>query len=170
MCGCLVQSHAFTFPTSTAKLDSHVDDLWHLRPRSRTGRSRSVTPCTPTLPTSSRIGHQSLSTLDGASGDGTQLSANWSRVNTPMLADLKNDDNLKLVPLWRQGKSRKVVAALLDQLCESNDQLMSYPLPTTPHEAEYVVDSVQDGLAGQVVVLHKTKVGLSDLVGLLQEK
>ena len=87
-----------------------------------------------------------------------------------MLSDLRHDDEVRLVALWRQGKSRKVVAAPLDQLCESNDQLVSYPPPATPQEAEYVVGSVEEGLAGQVVVLHKTKAALSDLVGLLQEK
>ncbi|XP_050711097.1 UPF0692 protein C19orf54-like isoform X3 [Eriocheir sinensis] len=171
VCGCLIQSPALTYPTTSAKLDSHVDQLWHLRPRSRAGRSRSVTPCTPTLPGCSRTGQRSLRTPDGASGrEGTPFSVSCSRVNTPMLVDLRNDEELKLVPLWRQGKSRKVVAAPLDQLCESNDQLISYPSPSTPHEAEFVVESVQDGLAGQVVVLHKTKVALSDLVGLLQDK
>lgn len=130
-----------------------------------------MTPCPPTLQASSRTGQRSLRTPDGASGrEGTPFSVSCSRVNTPMLADLRNDEELKLVPLWRQGKSRKIVAAPLDQLCESNDQLVSYPPPATPHEAEFVVGSVQDGLAGQVVVLHKTKVALSDLVGLLQEK
>lgn len=117
------------------------------------------------------MGQRSLRTPDGASGEErTPFSVKSSRVNTPMLTDLQNDEEVKLVPLWRQGKSRKIVAAPLDQLCESNDQLMSYPPPSTPHEEEYVVESVQDGLAGQVVVLHKTKVALSDLVGLLQEK
>ena len=87
-----------------------------------------------------------------------------------MLSDMRYDDELKLVALWRQGKSRKVVAAPLDQLCESNDQLVSYPPPVTPQELEYMVESVQEGLANQVVVLHKTKAALSDLVGLLQEK
>jgi len=33
----------------------------------------------------------------------------------------------------------------------------------------YVIDSVKDGLANQVVVLHKTKYALSDLLGVLQE-
>lgn len=87
-----------------------------------------------------------------------------------MLCDLRHDDDLRLVALWRQGKSRKVVAAPLEQLCESNDQLVSYPPAVTPQEAEYIVGSVQEELAGQVVVLHKTKAALSDLVGLLQEK
>jgi len=33
----------------------------------------------------------------------------------------------------------------------------------------YVIDDVRDGLADQVVVLHKTKCTLSDLLGVLQE-
>lgn len=171
VCGCLVQSSSLTFPTAAAKLDSHVDNLWHLRPRSRAGRSRSVTPCPPALPGSPMVSQRGLKTLDRTGGcEGNHSSVSCSRVTTPMLSDLRHDDELRLVALWRQGKSRKVVAAPLDQLCESNDQLVSYPPPTTPHEEEYMVESVQEGLAGQVVVLHKTKAALSDLVGLLQEK
>ncbi|MPC08027.1 UPF0692 protein C19orf54 [Portunus trituberculatus] len=171
VCGCLVQSSSLTFPTAAAKLDSHVDNLWHLRPRSRAGRSRSITPCPPALSGSPMIGQRSLKALDRTGGcEGNPSSVSCSRVSTPMLSELRHDDELRLVALWRQGKSRKVVAAPLDQLCESNDQLVSYPPPATPQELEYMVQSVQEGLAGQVVVLHKTKAALSDLVGLLQEK
>ncbi|XP_071537296.1 uncharacterized protein [Panulirus ornatus] len=183
-----------------SKPDSRVDYLYHLRPRSRVGISSSVksrdgsmTPSsTPTAPGSPWMGNRTLETPDQAvfspvfdSSKITEISRKegstsrcseidtWnlssSRVNTPMLPEFFQDE-IKLVALIRQGKSRKLIAAPLEKLCESNDQLAAYPPPTTPLEMEYIIGSVQDGLAGQVVVLHKTKPALSDLVGILQEK
>lgn len=200
ICGCLVQCQFLNVHMGGAsKPDSRVDCLYHLRPRSRVGvtgsaksRDGSVTPGTPTAPGSPWMGHRPLKTPDQAvfspmfdNSKITEMSHKegsisrclemdtWnlssSRVNTPMLPEFLQDE-IKLVALMRQGKSRKLVAASLEKLCESNDQLVAYPPPTTPQEMEYVIGSVQDGLAGQVVVLHKTKPALSDLVGILQEK
>ncbi|XP_042230597.1 SH3 domain-containing protein C23A1.17-like isoform X1 [Homarus americanus] len=200
ICGCLVQCQSLNIHMGGAsKLDSHVDHLWHLRPRSKVGvtysaknRDGSVTPSTPVVPGSPIIRRRPLRTpelpaaspinedfkisetsrREGSLSRGSEMdtwSINNSRVNTPMLPDFLQDE-IKLVALWRQGKSRKLVAAPLEQLCESNDQLLEYPPASTPSELEYIIGSVQDGLAGQVVVLHKTKTALSDLVGILQEK
>ncbi|XP_064104165.1 mucin-2-like [Macrobrachium nipponense] len=196
ICGCLVQSPSLNMHMGGAsKLDSRVDNLFHMRPRSRRGfapsRDGSVTPSTPLVPGSPRLGHRILRTPDitaSLSSDGTKtpdilqkessigrtfegdsLSVCSSRVNTPMIPEIFNDD-IRLVVLWRQGKSRNLVAAPLEKLCESNDQLFEYPSPTSEIEEEFIVGSVQDGLAGQVVVLHKTKTALSDLVGILQDK
>lgn len=150
-------------------------------------RDGSVTPSgTPLIPGSPRLGHRPLRTPDisnefkytesheregscARSVDMESWSVSSSRVTTPMLPELPHEE-FKLIPLWRQGKGRNLMAAPLEKLCESNDQLLSYPEGTTEAEMEYVIGSVQDGLAGQVVVLHKTKTALSDLVGMLQEK
>ncbi|XP_066937743.1 mucin-17-like isoform X2 [Macrobrachium rosenbergii] len=196
ICGCLVQSPSLNMHMGGAsKLDSRVDNLFHMRPRSRRGfapsRDGSVTPSTPLVPGSPRLGHRILRTPDftaSLSSDGTKtpdilqkessvgrtfeadsLSVCSSRVNTPMIPEIFNDD-IRMVVLWRQGKSRNLIAAPLEKLCESNDQLFEYPSPTSEIENEFIIGSVQDGLAGQVVVLHKTKTALSDLVGILQDK
>ncbi|XP_042868604.1 SH3 domain-containing protein C23A1.17-like isoform X2 [Penaeus japonicus] len=193
ICGCLVQCPTLNVHMGgSSKLDSHVDHLWHFRPRLRKGgpgmsRDGSVTPSgTPLIPGSPRLGHRSLRTPDicnefksmeshereGSSARSVDMES-WSicssRVTTPMLPELPHEE-FKLIPLWRQGKGRSLMAAPLEKLCESNDQLLSYPEGITEVEMEYVIGSVQDGLAGQVVVLHKTKTALSDLVGILQEK
>lgn len=193
ICGCLVQCPTLNVHMGgSSKLDSHVDHLWHFRPRLRKGgpsmsRDGSVTPSgTPLIPSSPRLGHRPLRTPDipnefkstesheregscARSVDMESWSVSSSRVTTPMLPELPHEE-FKLIPLWRQGKGRNLMAAPLEKLCESNDQLLSYPDGTTEAEMEYVIGSVQDGLAGQVVVLHKTKTALSDLVGMLQEK
>ena len=196
ICGCLVQSPSLNMNMGGAsKLDTRVDNLFHMRPRSRRGyapsRDGSVTPSTPLVPSSPRLGHRILRTPEGTGAlthDGMKTpdssfkegsvgrafeSDNWSvcssRVNTPMLPEFLHDD-IKMVVLWRQGKSRNVIAAPVEKLCESNDQLFDYPAPSNEIENEFIIDSVQDGLAGQVVVLHKTKTALSDLVGILQDK
>ncbi|XP_063610882.1 LOW QUALITY PROTEIN: mucin-2-like [Penaeus indicus] len=193
ICGCLVQCPTLNVHMGgSSKLDSHVDHLWHFRPRLRKGapgmsRDGSVTPSgTPLIPGSPRLGHRPLRTPDisnefkytesheregscARSVDMESWSVSSSRVTTPMLPELPHEE-FKLIPLWRQGKGRNLMAAPLEKLCESNDQLLSYPEGTTEAEMEYVIGSVQDGLAGQVVVLHKTKTALSDLVGMLQEK
>ncbi|KAK8741304.1 hypothetical protein OTU49_002610 [Cherax quadricarinatus] len=198
ICGCLVQCQSLNmYMGGASKLDSHVDNLWHLRPRSRVciahlpkTRDGSVTPVIPVVSGSPNIGCPSLRPLEQpATDDDSDIcklgekskegsvirssevdswSVSNSRVNTPMLPEHLQDE-IKLIPLWRQGKSRKLVASSLEQLRESNDQLVEYPPATTVQEEEYIIESVQDGLAGQVVVLHKTKTALSDLVGLLQE-
>ncbi|XP_047498105.1 mucin-17-like isoform X1 [Penaeus chinensis] len=193
ICGCLVQCPTLNIHMGgSSKLDSHVDHLWHFRPRLRKGapgmsRDGSVTPSgTPLIPGSPRLGYRPLRTPDisnefkytesheregscARSVDMECWSVSSSRVTTPMLPELPHEE-FKLIPLWRQGKGRNLMAAPLEKLCESNDQLLSYPEGTTKAEMEYVIGSVQDGLAGQVVVLHKTKTALSDLVGMLQEK
>lgn len=198
VCGCLIQSLPLNLLSARhAKLDSHVDHLWHLRPRrsgypeasrSRdTSRSRdsSVAPATPTptLPESPALAHRALllqagmsdrpipwrETLAGRATDVDSWSVSSSRMATPVLPNFSHDE-IRVVALWRQGKSRKLVISLLDKLCESNDQLLGYPPANTSQEQEFIIGSVQDGLAGQVVVLHKTKTALSDLVGILQDK
>lgn len=146
VCGCLIQCPSLPLhSTRPAKLDSHIDHLWHLRPRSRSGapfasRSRdgSVAPATPTLPESPRLAHRTseLATRTSdvpwreasacRSTDPDTWSMSSSRMTTPMLPDFTHDD-MKVVALWRQGKSRKIVASTLDKLCESNDQLTGYP-------------------------------------------
>nr|XP_045592215.1 uncharacterized protein LOC123754096 [Procambarus clarkii] len=198
VCGCLVQCQSLNmYMGGSSKIDNNVDHLWHLRPRSRVGllpksRDGSITPITPVVPASPKLGCRTLRTPEiqstfqesdslkhtvkshkecslTRSSEADNRSISGSRVTTPMLPEVLQDE-VKLIVLWRQGKSRKLVAAPLEQLCESNDQLISYPAATTDHEREYVIGSVQDGLAGQVVVLHKTKTALSDLVGILQQE
>lgn len=199
ICGCLMQCPSLNIHMGGAsKLDSHVDDLWHLRPRYRTGvssarsRGRSAPPCTSAISGSPMLGQRTLRTpepsllstmtddfknLEISRKEGTTsrnseidtVSISSSRINTPMLPEFMEED-IKLVVLWRQGKSRKLVAAPVEKLMESNDQLVAYPPAATEFEREFVIGSVQDGLAGQVVVLHKTKTALSDLVGILQDK
>ncbi|XP_068221698.1 mucin-2-like [Palaemon carinicauda] len=193
ICGCLVQSQSLNMHMGGAsKLDSRVDNLFHMRPRSRRGfapsRDGSVTPSTPLVPGSPRLGHRILRTpeVSASPSDGIKTpdimqkessigrtfetdSVCSSRVNTPMIPEIFNDD-IRMVVLWRQGKSRNLIAAPIEKLCESNDQLFDYPSPSNEMESEFIIGSVQDGLAGQVVVLHKTKTALSDLVGILQDK
>lgn len=180
----------------TSKLDARIDNLWHMRPRSRRGvaasRDGSLTPSTPIIPSSPRLGQRiprtpeipasslpsdNLKTPDtsfpemstGRTTEMDTLSVCSSRVNTPMIPEILNDD-IRMVVLWRQGKSRSLIASSIEKLCESNDQLLEYPPPSNEVESEFIIGSVQDGLAGQVVVLHKTKTALSDLVGILQDK
>ncbi|KAK7071142.1 hypothetical protein SK128_014058, partial [Halocaridina rubra] len=195
ICGCLVQCPSLNmYMGGASKLDSRVDNLFHMRPRSRRGiagcHDGNVTPSTPVIPGSPRLGHRlsrtpelpNLSTSDGwktpdiikntmmgRTAETDSWSVCSSRLNTPVLIDGTTDD-MKMVVLWRQGKSRNLVASSLEKICESNDQLFEYPPPSNDIESEFIIDSVQDGLAGQVVVLHKTKTALSDLVGILQDK
>ncbi|CAL4063655.1 unnamed protein product [Meganyctiphanes norvegica] len=172
VCGALVQCPSLKVSMGgSSKQDPTVDHLYHLRPKNRAGlpvsAKRGGGGTTPVHSVSPRF---SASPLDVWGTPDVELwSMCSSRISTPQLQSLPNDD-YTMVVLWRQGKSRSLIASTLDALFASNDQLEEYSPPANEREQEYVIESVEDGLAHQVVVLHKTKYALSDLLGVLQEK
>ena len=92
-------------------------------------------------------------------------------LNQAALAAFKQipPEDLHVVALWRQGKSRLLTSSTLENLYESNAQLLEYP--PAPSEAgfekDFIVGNVAEGLAEQVVVLSKTSQPLTALSELL---
>ena len=151
--GCLAQAANVSYQiSSTFHPDSQLDGLWHMRPMSRGGNS--------ICDIGSRHYGKNYET-------NTSTPTSSSQNTTPIVDDLLQDD-LTIIALWRHGKSRNLAASPLQELCESNDQLTTYHLESDT-ERDYIIKSVRDGLAGQVVVLHKTKSALSDLIGAIKK-
>lgn len=79
-------------------------------------------------------------------------------------------DDMSVIVLWRQGKSRLLVSSTLEELSSSNAQLREYPRAEAESgfEADFIVGNVEEGLAGQVVVINRTTQPLTALSELLE--
>lgn len=178
LCGCLVQSSGLEmlrkhdFPA--VKSDPQLDLLWHLRPLTksleddhRPSSAPLATGFDNIVQRSSRSVSPYVLTDDKASSK-TKAKRPVSASRSSELGNREwcKDSNIyNLVVLYRQGKSRNLIYTPLADLSYSNRQLLEY----APTE-DYVIGCVEEGLSKQVVVLHKEKPGLSDFVGLMQEK
>ncbi|XP_018010854.1 flocculation protein FLO11 [Hyalella azteca] len=192
--GALVQSRRFSSGVSSAaafaRPDSRIDNLWHVRRAhhsssrsssrapsraeefpiveevakisTKSRRERSSSPPWRLLPSD----RASRSTTPGRSSQGYG-GTNHEAALSAFLSVASED--LNVVVLWRQGKSRTLVSSTLEDLSASNAQLTEYPQAQADNsfERDFVIGNVEDGLAGQVVVLNKTTQPLTDLSELL---
>ncbi|RXG69810.1 hypothetical protein Avbf_00839 [Armadillidium vulgare] len=166
LCGCLIQNKGLHFrhETTPFKADSKTDHLWHLRPTPQMfniDRSSSVPP-SKASPKQSIRASRSVSPYHSL-GEESTLERLAKRLGyTTQHQNIKED--FTVIGLFRQGKSRNLIYVPLVDICNSNSQLYEYP-----DTEGYVIDSVEKGLCGQVVILQKEIHGLSDLLGTLQE-
>lgn len=195
MSGALVQSRKFSSGTTSAaafaRPDSRIDHLWHVR---RGFHCSSRSSSRPSSRASSRSGiddpadetkvkdRRERSTsppgkrLDGDHrGRSMTPSRSIGGLNSAALAAFLAvpPEDLTVVALWRQGKSRTLVSSTLEELNASNEQLTEYPRSESEGlEKDFVIGNVEEGLAGQVVVLNKTTqplTALSELLDRLQK-
>ncbi|KAF2366305.1 hypothetical protein FHG87_002958 [Trinorchestia longiramus] len=202
--GALVQSRKFNSGVSAAaafaRPDARFDNLWHVR---RGYHSSSRSSSRPSSRVSIRADDaqrlpEDEEKISTKSRRERSSSPPWRRVepertsrsmtpggfcrgsggasNEAALSAFLNvaPNDMAVVALWRQGKSRALISSTLEELCASNAQLSEYPQAQTDtgFEKDFIIGDVRRGLAGQVVVLNKTTVpltALSDLLDRLQK-
>ena len=192
--GALVQSryfaHGSTSAAAFARPDARVDWLWHVRRgyhcfsrstsrpssrgASRTGPGGEVARIVGEFKRERSVSPSARGVNDERVGRGRSMtpSRGGSSINQAALAAIRqiSPDDLSVIVLWRQGKSRQLVSATLQELNASNSQLTEYPQAEAESgfEADFIIGDVEESLAGQVVVVNRTTQPLTALSELLE--
>lgn len=159
LCGCLIQSKSPLLPEHRIfKQDLKIDLLFHYRRLAKSNKIERIARSLTFPLTKAKRSHNKNYFRYSFSSSCDEV---FHEQELHLLSDCKlpfkdsmenkwHEDRTNILLLYRQSKSRKLICAPLRDIYESNFQLKFYST-----DQNYVIDSVEDGLSQQVVVIHK---------------